>query len=70
MVYELTEEGFLWGVIPAVAPSGHGLPKLVLLEQILKGWACVMAALIRMDEGFFRQFEPLLLNQLFYGIYR
>lgn len=45
MVFKMAEVGFLRGVIPTVTSSGHRLTKLVLLEQFLKGRAC-MAALV------------------------
>lgn len=70
IVLEMTEEGFLRGIIPTVTSSGHGLTKLVFLEQLLKGRACIVAALVGMDKSSFRQFKPLLLHQFFYGICR
>lgn len=60
----MAEEAFLWSVIPAVAPAGHGLPKLLVPDDLDETAACVMAALIRMNNGFRMKREPMVSHQL------
>ena len=59
----MAEEAFLWSVIPAVAPAGHGLPKLLVPDDLDETAACVMAALIRMNNGFRMKRVSWLVNQ-------
>lgn len=60
----MAEEAFLWGVIPAAAPAGHGLPKLFVSDDPNETAACVMTALIRMNNGFRMKREAVVSNQL------
>ena len=60
----MAEEAFLWGIIPAAAPAGHGLPKLFVSDDLDETATCVMAALIRMNHGFHMKREPMVSNQL------
>ena len=47
-ILHMAKEAFLWCIIPAAAPAGHGLPKLFVSDDLDETAACVMAALIRM----------------------
>ena len=47
LVFHMTEEALLRGIIPAVAPAGHGLYEVGILELFDKSIACVMTSLVR-----------------------
>jgi hypothetical protein len=63
MVFHVTEEGLLRGIIPAVSPSRHGLAKPLLLQQLLVDGTRIMATLVGMDKGLGVKLHTSLFHQ-------
>ena len=46
----MTEEALLRGIVPAVAPAGHGLPQTGVADNLPELLAGIMAALITVNQ--------------------
>ena len=62
LVLHMTEEAFLWSVVPAVTASGHGLYEIGVMELLYEGIAGVMTALVAVDDGFIVKSAAVLRN--------
>ena len=60
----MSKKTFLWGVIPTVAATGHGLDKLTVPEFLDECIAGVVAALITVDNCFIIQRASVLSDKL------
>ena len=47
----MTEEAFFGSIVPTVSFPGHGLNKTLVSKLSYKGIACVVAALVAVDDG-------------------
>ena len=56
-------EALLWGVIPAVATTGHRLYEVGVLELLDIGIACVMTALVAVNDGLVIQNTAVLCDK-------
>lgn len=67
-IFHMTKKGFLWCIVPAVAPSWHWLPQSFVLEQLLKIYTGVMNALVAMAYRLVCfDCRSMLFKQLFYS---
>ena len=64
-ILHMPEEAFLWGVIPAICFTGHGLPKLIIIQNSAKGIAGIMNSLIGVYQSFCIQRDTVILDQGF-----
>ena len=52
VVFHMSEEAFLWGIIPAVPSARHGLAQLFITKDPDKTMACIVATLVAVDDRF------------------
>lgn len=64
VVVLVTKEALLGGVVPAVAPSGHRLPQLLVFHNTDKLITGVMAALVAVQDGRALQRNAVILDKL------
>ena len=58
------EETLLWGILPAVSLSGHGLDKLLILLLLNECIARIMVSLVGMHDGGIVQVGTMLTDQV------
>ena len=63
----MSEKTLLRRIVPAVAPAGHGLDELSVLQLLYKGVAGIMAALVAVDYRFVIQSAAVLGDELVGG---
>ena len=63
----MPEQAFLRSVVPTVSPPGHGLTKVVIIQDRNELGACILTSLIGMDEGICLQLGTVLFHQLIYS---
>lgn len=67
VIFHVTKEAFLWRIVPTVTSPRHGLPQLFVMKDFDETMTGVMAALIRMYNGFSMKGDAMVVNQLIHG---
>ncbi len=60
----MAEKAFLRCIVPAIAFSGHGLSQLFVFDKLSELNACIMAALIGVDDRIGVQLISMITEQL------
>lgn len=49
VILHMTMEALLWGIVPTVSSTGHGLTQLLILQYVDEAITGVVAPLVTMD---------------------
>ena len=63
LILHMPEKAFLGCVVPAVGFSGHGLAQMIVPDNLNEFKACVVGALIAVDQGFCLQRNTMDFDQ-------
>ena len=63
LVLHVSEEAFLRRIVPAVGFPGHGLAQMIVPDNLNEFKACVVGALIAVDQGFCLQRNTMDFDQ-------
>ncbi len=67
MVFHTAEKALLWGIVPVVSPSRHGLPQISVFSYFDESVACIVYTLVTVEHCPLGQRNSMILDELFYS---